>query len=145
MSFVPIRQGGQCWIWNGGCYTNDYGAFSIEGISHYAHRVSYEIHYGTIPFGSLVLHKCDVKRCVNPDHLELGDHSKNIQDRFKRIKDSKRGYRISMFTVEDTYEIKYLRSTGITFDALGKLFKCDAKTIFNIVNNKVTHFKGESK
>jgi hypothetical protein len=27
-----------------------------------------------------VLHKCDNKECVNPHHLEIGSHSKNITD-----------------------------------------------------------------
>lgn len=46
-----------------------------------AHRVSWQIHFGPIPKGKLVLHKCDNKRCVNPNHLYLGTQGDNNYDR----------------------------------------------------------------
>jgi hypothetical protein len=49
-----------------------------------AHRLSYEIHYGKIPDGMLVLHSCDNKLCVNPSHLSCGDHSQNIKEAWER-------------------------------------------------------------
>jgi hypothetical protein len=45
-----------------------------------AHRVSWVLHRGEIPDGALVLHKCDVPICVNPDHLFLGTQSTNLKD-----------------------------------------------------------------
>lgn len=45
-----------------------------------AHRLSYELHKGPIPDGLQILHSCDVKNCINPDHLRVGTHSENMAE-----------------------------------------------------------------
>lgn len=48
------------------------------------HRVSWEIHFGPIPSGMFVLHKCDTRHCVRPDHLFLGTNDDNMKDMAKK-------------------------------------------------------------
>lgn len=75
-----------CWLWFGGQRSTGYGAFKIgylkDGTRHMdsAHRVSWMIYRGEIPVGKCVLHRCDVRLCVNPDHLFLGTLTDNNRD-----------------------------------------------------------------
>jgi hypothetical protein len=72
-----------CQIWTGCLMPNGYGQFHLNGKTAYAHRVAYELHYGSI--GELfVLHKCDNRRCVNPSHLFLGTFNDNMRDMTKK-------------------------------------------------------------
>jgi len=77
----------RCWEWNGNCFPNGYGQISIGGRfgkKHLVHRVSYELFFGEIAYGLLVLHHCDNRRCVQPAHLFLGSHYDNTMDMIQK-------------------------------------------------------------
>ena len=76
------RQPGGCWIWDLKGRTKDGYAFGTwpPKKRRTAHRISYEAHIGPIPEGMMVLHKCDVRDCVNPEHLFLGTQIDNVHD-----------------------------------------------------------------
>lgn len=75
-----VDKSGDCWLWTAGITAGKYGIISISGKRHYAHRVSWELVNGPVPEGLFVLHKCDVRRCVRPDHLFIGTHDDNMAD-----------------------------------------------------------------
>ena len=76
-----VQKSSDCWIWLGSkLVSGGYGRLSSICGRERAHRFSYEIHYGLIPVGMNVCHKCDNPVCVRPDHLFLGDQESNLKD-----------------------------------------------------------------
>lgn len=73
-----------CWLWFGPKNAKGYGLLSVKGQHWSAHRLSYHVHKGPIPKGMLVCHSCDVRNCVNPDHLWLGTNDDNQLDAWKK-------------------------------------------------------------
>lgn len=82
LAFASIDPAG-CWLFNGYRMKNGYGLIGMGRRgepSILAHRASWAVHRGEIPEGLHVLHRCDVRNCINPDHLFLGTQADNAKD-----------------------------------------------------------------
>lgn len=75
--YIPEPNSG-CWLWDAACDTGGYAQISVGNKSKSAHRISYEMHVGPVPEGLVLDHKCRVRSCVNPDHLEPVTNRENI-------------------------------------------------------------------
>lgn len=73
----------ECWEWQGSLDSSGYGNLSESGKQGAAHRQAWELEHGN-PGDDWVLHTCDNKKCVNPNHLYLGDHTQNMADAWDR-------------------------------------------------------------
>jgi len=67
-----------CWLWKAGRFPNGYGQFWLIPQSVAAHRYAWELTRGRPPKGLQLDHLCRVRRCVNPDHLELVSCKTNL-------------------------------------------------------------------
>jgi hypothetical protein len=103
----------------GGCLLFVRGQIAEDGYAHCwhegkawaAHRVAWTVTNGPIHPGVLVLHRCDVRNCIEPDHLFLGDYQANSDDMITKGRARwKRGQEHGMAVVTDqqAMEIKLL-------------------------------------
>jgi len=129
-----------CWLWTGARTADGYGNLSIRGRLVRAHRLAFELARGPIPEGMHVLHRCDVRNCVRPDHLFLGANADNVADRvakgrtrtgsgdrhWTRLYPERLGgpgYGRSQFTADQVREIRALYAAGdVSQPELGRRF-----------------------
>lgn len=67
-----------CWVWLGPKNSNGYGLWKLDGRGRGAHIFAYEWLVGPVPSGKELDHKCRVRECVNPRHLEAVTHQENM-------------------------------------------------------------------
>ncbi len=147
---------GNCWKWKGPFFgVHRYGSAKVRGFKGRAHRLSYILHHGCIPDGMHVLHKCDTRECVNPNHLMIGDHQANMDDRSNRGRTAKsqlgdkhysrsrpesvpRGEKLpqSKVTEQQVREIRVLAGFGMPQAKIGMQYGVKQKAVSQIVRRE---------
>ena len=78
--FKRVNKTDSCWFWKNVPTTKGYGLFKFKGKQCLAHRWAYKWCFGSIPKGMNICHSCDIRNCVNPNHLWAGTYVDNMQD-----------------------------------------------------------------
>ena len=130
----------ECWEWQACRNSDGYGSIGYKKSTALAHRVSWELHFGPIPEGMQVLHKCDNPPCMNPNHFFLGTHTDNMRDRKAKgranysnnAKGEKNG--AAKLTCSDVIAI---RKDTRTHKAIAKDYGVDFNTIYRVKARKL--------
>ena len=144
-----------CWLFTGFIDKHGYGLCrpGFGRLNVRAHRYAWIMKNGPIPHGMFVLHKCDVRACVNPDHLFLGSNRDNVDDMLKKGRQRKgenhpakidpsrwaRGERHGQakMTAEKVAELRRLLANGLTNTGAAKMFGIHEKTVRDIRAGKI--------
>lgn len=139
-----------CWLWLASLNYAGYGTLhSVENKTARAHIHSYEEFVGPVPDGFCVLHRCDTRCCINPDHLFVGTQRENIKDRDRKgrgadVKGELNGW-ASLTNHNVSVIAEMLRSTGISGAAIGRKFGVTKTAISSINRGRSwSHITGAS-
>lgn len=94
---------------------------------------------GEIPRDTLVLHHCDNRLCVRPDHLYLGDHADNAVDRKARNRSARPNGESNpraKLTEAQVIEIRELAAQGLPHTRIARRFNVGSPTIDKIVHRQ---------
>jgi hypothetical protein len=127
-----------CHLWTAHINNRGYGVIKVNGKMKLAHRVSLEIHLNTIiPNDKLVLHSCDTPSCINPEHLRIGSHKENANDKYER----NRGHHPSgsnhgRATLNEK-QVKEIRRSKLLQKELAKIYHTSQSNI-DLIKRRVT-------
>lgn len=141
-NLVDKRSSDECWEWQGTLNEGGYGYFYVKDLCSLAHRFSWITHNGNIPpndsyHGTCVLHKCDNRKCVNPNHLFLGTQNDNMKDMAAKGRGNGRG--VAKLSPKQISEIKDIlaapRCWPLTLRQIAKDYGVSHNTIWLIEHN----------
>ena len=108
---------------------------SEDGKEHLAYRVAWETQYGPIPECFQVNHRCDNGRCINVDHLYLGDQFDNMHDTVRVG-----NHATQKLTWEQARSIRNEYQPGkTTYQRIAEIYGVTIHAIYLVVNNKTFH------
>jgi len=128
-----------CWVWLGAKDHGGYGLFGLKGRAIHAHRASYYVYNGPFDMELDVLHACDNRVCVNPNHLFLGTAADNMADMVAKGRSNKRhgeARHNTQYSNDEVAEWRRLHSEGYSFSRLAKMFGVSRAHMYAVLAGK---------
>lgn len=125
-----------CHEWTRAKNSRGYGNLSDGKRTRSAHRVAWELANGRpVPHGLEIRHTCDNRACVNPDHLIIGTHKQNMEDRSIRGRYRGEQSPTAKLTEDDVREIRS-RLVGVTVAELARTYGVAQRTMWAVVSGR---------
>lgn len=145
--WARVKQGPSCWEWQGACNSSGYGTVAWHGTVFTAHRVaawlSGMVSSPAAPASSRepthILHKCDNRKCCNPEHMVLGSYGDNQRDAYQKARRAQpqgADHVNAKLTAEQVQEIRRRYAAGEMQVPLAKEFGVAQRTISLIVRKE---------
>ena len=140
-----VRKSDGCWEWTAAITNKGYGMLGgpggAAGRKLTAHRISWELHCGPVPQGLCVLHRCDNRRCVRPEHLFLGTFQDNTADMFAKGRNGPGGplgerASSAKLTADAVVAIRAAAAAGVSQRELGRTHGVARQSIRAIVRRE---------
>ena len=132
-----VRDASGCILWTGKLDKQGYGLVSEENHKwSFAHRVAWRLAHGSWPDG-VILHRCDVRNCVNVDHMSVGTHADNVADAIKkgRLDNRGEGHGYHKLTETDVLAMRKDYAEGATQVELSNKYNIAQSSVSLIVRN----------
>lgn len=113
-----------CWIWLMCLHKDGYATIHRKGKTTLGHIFTYVEKYGPVPEGLELDHTCEVRRCINPDHVEPVTHHENLL----------RSRLSTKFSDEEIAEVRRLRKEGMSTKELALKFNMNRYYVYDICN-----------
>lgn len=133
---LGVQSDGGCVLWTRLIDTKGYGEMWYRGRRVRCHRLAWRLAHGEEAKHN-VCHKCDVRNCINPDHLFDGTQSENMRDCIaKGRRNASRGRMGGRrkLRAEHIPEIVRRHGSGEKLTVIAKTFDVDPMTIFDVVH-----------
>lgn len=92
---VPEPNSG-CWLWTAHRNAKGYGCYGVGSYeTRLSHRVAFQALLGLVPDGLELDHRCKVRCCCNPAHLEPVSHAENVRRGETKKSHCKRGHALA--------------------------------------------------
>lgn len=139
---VSIKDTDDCWEWQANIIYG-YGMFTLNKKQVRAHQWSWKYFYGEIPEGLCVLHTCDNRICVNPNHLFLGTHKDNAVDRQNKGRTKiphifGENHKLAKLNDDLVRQIRFLRTQNMSYveiaNAIGSIV--DYRTVGKVISGR---------
>lgn len=121
-----------CKIFKGCKDSKGYGLKRVEGKLYKAHRWLWEAFNGVIPARKIICHRCDRPACVNLDHLFLGTHQDNCNDKISKGRQADTAGENNPFSRLKEFEVRFIRF------AKGAMTQVRLSQLFNISQSNVS-------
>jgi hypothetical protein len=117
-----------CWEWTGYIKRSGYGVFGYKGGYPRVHRLVMEF-AGHDLTGKVVCHRCDNRKCVNPEHLFVGTAEDNRLDMMAKGRNRNGSKKLRKLTDD---EVREVRNSTLPYSQLAKKFSLSAPTVCKI-------------